>query len=226
MPKSSDTAAILRQLADKKAHRKCFVLNERRQLYVLEVVRWEPETCTVVATKPKGRQGKPDSADRWQVTVRTFEGAFAFEVTNIKENGQELNLVLDKACHFAARRSKVRLQAESRNPVTVVFRLTPEGPKQSAELIDFSREGLGLDWSSGPRIEKGTMLYAGQFRVCSEEVSFDRAEVIHAQDTGEDCQRIGVRFTRVTGKQAAAIKTAFDTCFLMQPYVSSTALDS
>lgn len=226
MSKTSQTVEVLQQLAGKSIHRKCFVLNAKRQLYVLDVVRWEPEHCQVVTALPNGRQSTPDPEDTWQVTVRTYEGAFAFEVTAINLQTDALTLKLAPQCTFAARRSKVRLQTESRNPVRVHFKLAEDQDPVSAELIDFIREGLGLDWSQNPKLEMGASIYQGQFRVCSEDVHFDRAEIVHAHDTQDGNQRIGIRFTRLTGKQASSIKSAFDACFLMQPYVSSTALDS
>lgn len=226
MAQTSQTSAVLAQFAGKTAHRKCFVLNDARQLYVLEVERWEPDACQVIAKRPKGRHGSPDSKDSWQVTVRTFEGAYAFKVAAIETGATTLTLQLEAECEFAARRSKVRLQTESRNPILVQFELAEGEQAISSELIDFSREGLGLLWTEAPRLEMGQSIWNGRFRVCSENVSFDRAEVVHAQAIGDTQQRIGIRFTRITGKQAAAIKSAFDTCFLMQPYVSSTALDS
>ena len=219
-----DTQNVLRKIRALEAESTlCFVVNDKKKLYTFQVRKIFPETCAVQVDLPQGRTAVPDVEDTsWRLTVRTEEGAYTFDVRLLEASETHMRFFFSRQAIFVARRSRIRLRPDSRNPTLVTFHL---GERQlEAKMVDFSREGIGLLWCGDPEIAVGDELCEGSFRICSQKVHFGAAVVVHVEDMVEG-HRLGVRFQGLEGSEQVAVKAAFDACFLSQPYVSSPALD-
>jgi len=191
----------------------CSLANENKQLYQLQALAINPDGLQIELRPPGGRRSPIDLAGKWDLSFRDKHGAYQSPVKDIVERGDALVFHLQSYSFFLARRESIRLSVESRNPTRLHFHY--KGEPLESFLVDFNKEGLGIQLNGERPFSVGDEIQSGEFQLRSHLVAFNKARIVHVA-FAEKGLRVGLQFQDLTEDQENAIKQAFDAWHLSQ----------
>ncbi len=158
---------------------KCFLTNDKRQLYVLSVVKVDTDKKLIWLKKPGGRNRALNLEQKWSATLRVAESVAKMDVESIVSNGNQLIVKLDSNVQVTSLRSHIRMQAKSRSPVYMSF----ESSRFSMEgvLTDFGMGGAGLSLDADPELSEGDIVYRVKFVINGIKFFIATARVAHLE---------------------------------------------
>jgi len=204
---------VLASLKDDADFQACFVTNSNKQLYNLPVLFIDPEDLRVEVAAPGGRAAPIDPNISWDLSFRDKKGAYQAPVRRVLARESSIVFFLESYLFFLARRDKIRLATDSRNPTEIIF--THAGVKHRGFLVDFNLEGIGIFLDRDVDLEVDGEILNGDFSLRSRKISFNSARIAHLAYT-PDGIRVGLQFKELDTVQHARVKEAFDTWILSQ----------
>lgn len=204
---------VLASLKDDTDFQACFVTNSSKQLYQLPVRFIDPEDLRVEVSSPAGRAAPIDANASWDLSFRDKKGAYQAPVRRVLTRESSIVFFLESYLFFLARRDKIRLPADSRNPTEILF--SYQGAKHRGFLVDFNLEGIGVFLDQEVDLEVDGEILNGDFSLRSHKISFNSARIAHLAYTQKGI-RVGLQFKEMDDTQLSRVKEAFDTWILSQ----------
>ncbi len=208
-----NTRMVLATLKADPQFKSCALANDNKQLYTLESLAVDPEDLQIELRAPSGRVTPIDQTAKWDLSFRDKHGAYQSPVREIVSRNDSLIFHLQSYSFFLARRERIRLPVESRNPTRLRFR--HKGVEVQSFLVDFNKEGLGVQMPQDRQISVGDEVDSGAFQLRSHQVGFNSARIVHIA-FAEEGMRVGLQFKDLTADQELSIKKAFDAWYLSQ----------
>jgi len=173
----------------------CYLVNEKRQLYVLPVIQVQAENRKVILELPGGRTKPLDIDLNWQATLRVCESIAKMTVVNMVIEEQGLCVKFNPEVMVSTPRSFIRMEANSRSPVYLRF----QSSKFSMEgtLTDFGVGGVGLRLESDPELSEEDFVYKVKFTVKGTRFYIATARVAHVEKC-ENEWHLGLAFDQVS----------------------------